>query len=135
MVGGRCGKVKGFNFYIQKNERLKPFERRKLFSQSEDLITQLIDEETKILGSVEKVNKNISFLDSSLSDLELREIWNKMYDEHGCRFEPFKDKWIRENVGVIKNYGNKKDESESFTPLKIDWIEKRKVESKIYDMG
>lgn len=135
MVGGRRGKVKGFNFYLQKNERFKPFERRKLLSQSEDLITQLIDEETKMVGSVERINKNISFLDCSLTDLELREIWNNLYDEYGCRFEQFKDKWFRENVGVIKDFGNKKDESKSFTPLKIDWVEKRKKKIKLYDLG
>ena len=32
-----------------------------------------------------------------------------------------------------KDFGDKKEESKSFTPLKIDWVGKRKV--KIYDMG
>ena len=135
MVGGRCGKIKGFNFYIQKNQKLKPFQRRKLLSQSEVLISQLIDEETKRMGSIENVNKNISFLDSFLSDLELKEIWNKMYDEYGYRFDRFKDKWERENFGIIKDFGDKKDESKSFTPLKIDWVERRKNKTKVYDMG
>ncbi len=133
MVGGRCGKVKGFNFYLQKNEKFKPFERRKLLSQSEEIISQLVNEETKKFGSVENIDKSIENLDCSLTDLELMEIWNNLYDKYGCRFKPFKDKWVRENVGVIKDFGNKKDETKSFTPLKIDWIEKRKV--KIYDMG
>ena len=135
VVGGRCGKVKGFNFYLQKNEKFKPFERRKLLSQSEDLITQLIDEETKRMGSIENINKDISVLDCSLSDLELKEIWNNLYDEYGYRFDRFKDKWEREKFGVIKDFGNKKDELKSFTPLKIDWIEKRNKKVKLYDMG
>jgi hypothetical protein len=124
-----------FNFYIQKNEKLKPFERRIFLSQSEDLISQLVGEETKMRGSIENINKNISFLDSSLSDLELKEIWNNLYDEHGYRFDRFKDKWIREKIGGNKDFGDKKDESKTINPLKTDWLKKIKNKSKLYDMG
>lgn len=126
MVGGRFGKVKGFNFYIQKNERLKPFERRKLLSESEPMISKLIDEEVNRVGSIENINFNITLLDSSNSDIELMETWNKLYQNYGYRLDRFKDKWEKELFSQIKDFGNKKDERKSLTPLKIDWIERRK---------
>jgi DNA primase catalytic subunit len=135
VVGGRYGKVKGFNFYVQKNERLKPFERRKLLSQSEILISNLIDEETKRKGCLENINKNITLLDSSYSDEELVETWNKIYDEYGIRFERFRTNWERDNIGKIKDFGDKKDESKSFNPLKINWILNRKSKINISDLG
>tara|TARA_R110002111_G_scaffold180643_1_gene246260 strand:+ start:1877 stop:2284 length:408 start_codon:yes stop_codon:yes gene_type:complete len=135
VVGGRYGKVKGFNFYVQKNERLKPFERKKLLEQSEILISNLIDEETKRKGSLENINKNITLLDSSYSDEELLETWNKIYDEYGNRFERFRTKWERDNLGTIKDFGDKKDESKSFNPLKINWIKNRKNKINISDLG
>ncbi|WP_289063846.1 hypothetical protein [uncultured Zobellia sp.] len=136
MVGGRYGKVKGFNFYLQKNERLKPFERKKLLTESEIMISKLIDEEVNRMGSIENIDSNITLLDSSNSDLELKEIWNNLYKNYGYRFDRFKEKWERDSIGKIKDFGDNKDETESFNPLKIDWIEKRKKKIKFYnDMG
>lgn len=135
MVGGRYGKVKGFNFYLQKNERLKPFERRKLLSESEIMISKLIDEEVNRMGSIENIDSNITLLDSSHSDLELMEIWNNLYQNYGYRFDRFKEKWERDSIGKIKDFGNKKDETKSITPLKIDWLEERKKKIKLYDFG
>lgn len=126
MVGGRYGKVKGFNFYIQKNERLKPVERRKLLSESEPMISKLINEEVNRVGSVENINSQITFLDPSNSDMELMEIWNGLYRNYGYRFDRFKSKWEKNSLGKIKDFGNKKDETNSLNPLKIDWLEKRK---------
>ena len=126
MVGGRNGKIKGFNFYFQNDDRLKPFQRRKLLKESEDMISKLIDEEVDRMGSIENINTNISFLDPSHSDMELMEIWNQLYQDWGYRFDRFKDKWENELLGQIKDFGDKKDELKSVKPLKIDWIEKRK---------
>ena len=109
MIGGRFGKVNGFNFYFQKNEKLKPCERRKLLSESDSLISKLLEEEVDRMGSVENVNTNISFLDSSHSDMELKEIWNTIYNEYGFRFDRFKDKWEKEFLGVFKDFGSKEN--------------------------
>lgn len=99
------------------------------------MISKLIDEEVTRLGSIENINKNITHLDDIHSDDELVEIWNNLYDEYGNRFELFKDKWERENIGVIKDFGDKKDESKSLNPVKLDWVEKRKNKMKIIDLG
>ena len=135
MVGGRYGKVEGFNFYFQKNDRLKPFQRRKLLTESEQLITELIDEEVNRKGTIENIDKTITQLDPSHCDLELMETWNNLYQNYGYRFDRFKEKWERDSFGNLKDFGNKNDEIKSVNPLKVDWIEKRRNKIKFYDMG
>lgn len=58
----------------------------------------MIDEETRIHKNIERIDKNLIHLDPSLSDLELMEIWNEMYDVYGVRMLPFRDKFERELV-------------------------------------
>lgn len=118
MVGGRNGKIKGFNFYFQDNDKLRPFERRKLLSESEDMISNLIE------GSIKKIN--VPFLDPSNTDMELMDTWNNLYENYGYQFDGLKDRWEKDTIGNYKDFGNKEDESKSFTPLKIDWVEKKK---------
>ncbi|TLP73245.1 hypothetical protein [Maribacter sp. ACAM166] len=99
------------------------------------MISKLIDEEVNRMGSIENIDSNITLLDSSHSDLELMEIWNNLYQNYGYRFDRFKEKWERDSIGKIKDFGNKKDETKSITPLKIDWLEERKKKIKLYDFG
>ncbi len=66
-------------------------------------------------------------LDPKHHDIELMEHWNEIYDEYGHLIEDFKDKWEREFFVGIKNYENQKDENKSFFPIRIDWLEKRKM--------
>jgi hypothetical protein len=135
VVGGRYGKVEGFNFYFQSNEKLKPFERKKLLSESEPMISKLIDEEVSRMGTIENIDTCITLLDPSYSDLELTETWNNLYQQYGYRFDRFKEKWENNQFGNLKDFGDKNDETTSFTPLKIPWIEKRKKKIKFYDFG
>jgi len=79
-----------------KNEKLKPFQRRKLLEKSDVHISNLIDKEVGISGNLDSVDKTIQHLDPSLSDMELMEIWNLIYDKHGCRIPDFREKWERE---------------------------------------
>lgn len=123
--GGKNGKVNGFNFYVQSNDRMKPFQRRELLNKSEEYISRILDEESKNGLRVDSIDKKIQHLDSTLSDTELVQIWNSFYDEYGCRIPEFKEKWERENIGVIKDLGDKKDESTSYNPLRIDWFDNR----------
>jgi len=130
IVGGRGGKVKGFNFYFYE-DKLKPYQRRILLSKSEkhiDSITTSIDISTEGL-----MKSNIEYLDSSLTDSELMDTWNRLYDEYGYLMSDFRDKWERERFGIIKDFGDKKDETKSYNPLKLDSIERRR--NKIYDLG
>ncbi len=135
VVGGRYGKVKGFNFYLQDRERLKPFQRRKLLDESENLISLLINEEFEKLKDYSKIDTILTFLDSELTDLELLEIWNDIYVRYGFRMSPFRDKWEREMIGTLKDIGGEVGESKPFKPIKIDWLEKRKMNINLKEMG
>ena len=134
MIGGRYGKVKGFDFYIQDRERFKPFQRRRLLKESEDLISNIINEEMEIHHSYERIDSDLVFLDSAHTDLELMEHWNLIYNKYGYRMIPFRDKWEREFIGSTMEFGDKNDESKSFKPLKIDWLEKRKMKKKYIEL-
>lgn len=79
--GGKYGKVKGFNYYIQPTGKLIKREREELLKQSEEYMTITVGKE----------------LDSSLSDIELVDEWNQFFDQHGMRFPEFEDSWFREN--------------------------------------
>ena len=37
-------------------------------------------------------------LDNSLTDLELKDIWNEMYDNYGYLMSDFKDQWEKEQL-------------------------------------
>lgn len=123
--GGRFGKVKGFNFYIQPNEKLKPCERRKLLRLSEDYISNLIDKKTKGGSSIDKLLIKINHLDSKNTDLELLEEWNLIYDLYGCQIPQLKDSWERDN-GLHKMQLIKSDlEFKSIPkPKVLEWINK-----------
>ena len=43
----------------------------------------------------------IDELDSSLTDYELLEQWNKMYDEYGYLMSEFSEQWEKEKMGTI----------------------------------
>jgi hypothetical protein len=120
--GGRGGKVKGFNFYMYE-DKLKPYQRRELLKKSEEIIESLIDEELRIVKSIDKVDKTLSHLDPSLTDLEIMESWNNIYEKYGCRMTPFKDKIEREMV-IQFNKEQSKYETEPQKEHKIENVNK-----------
>ena len=124
MVGGRYGKVKGFNFYIQDRERIKLFQRRILLEQSEVYINEIKEKQNQEGKSFEHLIKGCQLfeLDPNHHDLELMEHWNEIYDEYGYLIDDFKSKWEREKFGVLKDFGDKKDESKISKPSGIENI-------------
>jgi len=93
-------KFKGFNFYIQSNEKLKQSNRERLLKESEvhlnevtSSLPQPIEEQIR-MGVIDE-------LDSSLTDYELLELWNGMYDEYGYLMSEFSEKWEKEMMGTI----------------------------------
>ena len=91
-------KFKGFNFYIQCNEKLKQSNRERLLRESEihlnevtSSLPQPIEEQIR-MGVIDE-------LDSSLTDYELLEQWNKMYDEYGYLMSEFSEQWEKEMMG------------------------------------
>jgi hypothetical protein len=69
----------------------------------------------------EKINKGISNeLDGSLTDLELLDEWNSIYERYGYLIPNFKDKWEKKSL---------KGETKSCKPSNFE-----KFESKINDL-
>jgi hypothetical protein len=125
--------VKGFNFYIQ-NDRLKPFERRKLLEKSEDYIGQLLEEDLKMGIPVEVSLLTKSHLDPSLTDLELVDIWNDMFDSFGCRISDLRERFERDNGLYSKNAINNHSESDFVINPKVsDWLNRKKLN--LSDLG
>ena len=93
-------KFKGFKFYIQSNEKLSQSNRERLLKESEvhlnevtSSLPQPIEEQIR-MGVIDE-------LDSSLSDYELLEQWNHMYDEYGYLMSEFSEQWKKEKMGTI----------------------------------
>jgi hypothetical protein len=41
-------------------------------------------------------------MDSSMSDIELMEIWNDIYDQWGWAIDEFRDRWVKEKLTIEK---------------------------------
>ena len=125
--------MKGFNFYIQ-NDRLKPSERRKLLEKSEDYIGQLLEEDLKMGIPVEVSLLTKSHLDPSLTDLELVDIWNDMFDSFGCRISDLRERFERDNGLYSKNATKSHSESDFVINPKVsDWLNRKKLN--LSDLG
>ena len=99
-------KFYGYNFYIQCNERLSKNNRKTLLRTSEIYLSEV---ESKLKMDERRKLKNLVFeLDSNLTDYELLDQWNPMYENFGYLMNEFKKKW--EDVR-IRDFGN-----ESFKP-------------------
>lgn len=82
----------GFGFYIQSNEKLSIKNREILITKSEKYLNTINNSIPISLD--EKIKKGITNkLDINLSDYELLEIWNPIYEEYGYLISEFKDKW------------------------------------------
>jgi len=115
-------KVKGFKFYIQCNEKLSQSNRGKLLKESEvhlnevtSSLPQPIEEQIR-MGVIDE-------LDSSLTDYELLEQWNKMYDEYGYLMSEFSERWEKEKMGTIPP-----QKTPSIIQTLLDEIESLKIE-------
>ena len=98
-------KFEGFNFYIQCNEKLSRKNRKELISKSEVYLNKIFNSIN--LTEEEKINRGITNeLDSNLTDYELLEIWNPIYEKYGFLLPEFKDKWenkhLKEDSNSIK---------------------------------
>jgi hypothetical protein len=125
--GGKGGKVLGFNFYIQRNEKLLKKQRKILIEKGSDYISEVEN----------KYNSHllISNLDPKFNDLELMETWNQFYIQYGILIPEFKteieNRLSKEYEKEYSKYEdvNKKD----ITPLKIEFgFNKKKP---LVDMG
>ncbi len=90
-------KFYGFNFYIQCNEKLSKRDRTTLLTNSKNYLGLIYNSSS--LSTEDKQRRGlVSELDSSLTDLELLEIWNPIYEEFGYMIPEFKDKWESKQI-------------------------------------
>ena len=93
-------KFKGYNYYIQCNEKLSKNNRKTLLRTS---TIHLGEVESQLrLDERRRLKKLVFELDSNLSDWELLDQWNMMYENFGCMMSKFKKKWEDER---IKEFG------------------------------
>lgn len=107
-------KFYGFNFYIQCNEKLSKTHRNQLLNESQSYLGLIY--QSSLLSTEDKQRSGlVSELDSSLTDLELLEIWNPIYEEFGYMIPEFKDKWESKRVtnGKIQIKKSKFETSEN----------------------
>lgn len=94
-------KFYGFNFYIQCNEKLSKTHRNQLITNSKSYLGLIYNSST--LSTEEKQRRGlVSELDSSLTDLELLDIWNPIYEEFGYMIPEFKEKWELKQISKRK---------------------------------
>ena len=93
-------KFKGYNYYIQCNEKLSKNNRKTLLRTS---TIHLGEVESQLrLDERRRLKKLVFELDSNLSDWELLDQWNLMYENFGYMMSKFKKKWEDER---IKEFG------------------------------
>jgi hypothetical protein len=87
--GGKYGKLKGFDYYLRNEGKLRPNQRIDFLIKSEDYISKI----NQISAT------KFPYMDTNMSDLELLEIWNEIWWGCGWVIDEFKDKWFRERIG------------------------------------
>jgi hypothetical protein len=88
-------KFKGFGYYLMGNDKLSKKNREEFLSKSSSIL-EIVFHSLPFLTET-KVGMNIySEMDSNLSDLELLDQWNHMYDNYGYLMSEFKEKWENE---------------------------------------
>jgi chaperonin cofactor prefoldin len=93
-------KFKGFNFYIQGNEKLSKKNRKRLLLESENHLGEVYHSIN--LSTEQKINLGLTDeLDSNLNDIELLDQWNHMYDNYGYLMSEFRKNWENEKIGKI----------------------------------
>jgi transcriptional regulator with XRE-family HTH domain len=105
-------RVRGFGFYIQNNDKLSKKNRDILLTRGEHYMGIIHGE-----------------LDSSLTDLEIVDDWNRFFQEYGFRFPEFENEWIKvygKPSSDSKPTRRKKSDKE-FTPPKSfsDFLNKK----------
>lgn len=115
-------KFMGFDFYIQCNEKLSQKNRKTLLKKSENYLGSIY--QSLNLSTEEKIKKGISNeLDSSLTDIELLDEWNSMYEQYGYLIPELKEKWEKKYLKGNQT-SNKISKTEMFE-TKINELEIR----------
>ena len=109
-----CRKFLGFDFYIQCNKKLSRKNRETLLTKSEFYLNSIYH--SLPISLEEKINRGISNeLDCGLTDLELLDEWNSMYERYGYLIPELKEKWEKRYLKEVQpsNKIPKQDKFES----------------------
>ena len=94
-------KFLGFDFYIQCNEKLSRKNRQTLLTKSENYLSSIYH--SLPISLEEKINRGISNeLDCGLTDLELLDEWNSMYERYGYLIPELKEKWEKRYLKEVQ---------------------------------
>lgn len=117
-------KFKGYNFYIQCNDKLSKKNRVKLLETSSTYLDEVFS--SLPFSTDKKISDGLTNeLDYSLSDYELLDQWNYMYDSFGYLMSKFRNQWERERLKDFKfqtfrNSENMEDLIERVSRLEIE---------------
>ena len=104
-------KVKGFGYYLMSNDKLSKTNRENFITQGNIYISNIVDG-LNLTTSDEVIRKGIpGELDPKLTDWELMDIFNDLYDKYGYLVPKFKEKWEKERIpkkGKTLKKGNPK---------------------------
>jgi hypothetical protein len=100
---------------------------------SEGYISNLIDEETRFGTPLEMIDKELQHLDSSHTDLELMEVWNRIYDKWGCRIPQLEERWCRDNG--IGDFGDEDESSEPMGEKIENFLNERRSKYELIELG
>jgi len=92
-------KFRGYNFYIQCNEKLSK-NNRKILLRTSTIHLSEIENQLRV-SEKRKLNELVFELDPNLSDYELMDQWNMMYDNFGYLMSYFKKKWEDERIRSV----------------------------------
>ena len=94
-------KFKGYNFYIQCNDKLSQRNREELIQTSSNHLDEVF---SSLPCSTDKMIRDglINELDKNLTDFELLDQWNFMYESFGYLMSRFKNQWERERIKSFK---------------------------------
>ncbi len=96
-----CRKFLGFDFYIQCNKKLSRKNRETLLTKSEFYLNSIYH--SLPISLEEKINRGISNeLDCGLTDLELLDEWNSMYERYGYLIPELKEKWEKRYLKEVQ---------------------------------
>ena len=93
-------KFKGYDYYIQCNEKLSKKNRKSLLRTSQIHLSEV---RSKLMINEEReLSKLVFDLDPNLNDWELLDQWNMMYENFGYLMTEFRKKW---EDNRIKDFG------------------------------
>lgn len=95
-------KFLGFKYYLHSNDKLTRKEREDVLNRSKSCLNE-VSKSLPFKSDEFSQNGLISELDNNLSDIELIDQWNFMYETYGYLMSEFRDQWEKEKIKDLKH--------------------------------